>query len=441
MRARIPETAGGSEDASERVVVLGQDRVELVVVAASASDGQAQHGLRDHFDLLVVHVVEHARLVLLGDRFGAEREKAGSDDALAVHAIRIVRRQQVAGNLLAHEPVVGHVVVERVDDVVAVLPCVGVPVILVVAGGVGVAGDVQPVPAPALAVQRGGEEPLDHSLVSLRRIVVEKRRGFLRGRRYAGEVERGAAQPRQFRGRRRGSQSLLLELGQHEAVDRLDGPVGCGHRWQLRVRNRLECPIVPLLGGEPALLSLRDHRFPLFRAGPRSAHPDPVVENLEIGRRELAAGRHLDSRVVVDDSEQAARSRVLGRDQRGFVSSLDEALDPGEIDVPALELGVVARLALGGQQRAHVLLEVLQRLGVGVGAEARDIEERVRCEGPNRQAGGAVADRRHRGLPRTSYYSECHGASGVPMEPILLDLSSGDGASEAAALVSIRKRR
>ena len=41
MCAWLPETAGGSENASQRVVVLGQDRIELVVVAASASDGQA----------------------------------------------------------------------------------------------------------------------------------------------------------------------------------------------------------------------------------------------------------------------------------------------------------------------------------------------------------------------------------------------------------------
>ena len=41
MCAGLPETAGGSENASQRVVVLGQDRIELVVMAASARDGQA----------------------------------------------------------------------------------------------------------------------------------------------------------------------------------------------------------------------------------------------------------------------------------------------------------------------------------------------------------------------------------------------------------------
>ena len=89
---------------------------------------------------------------MLSDCLGAEREKAGSDNTLAVHSIWIVRGQQVTGDLLSDELVIGHVVVERVDDVVAVFPRIGVPVILVVAGRVGVARDIQPVPTPALTV-------------------------------------------------------------------------------------------------------------------------------------------------------------------------------------------------------------------------------------------------------------------------------------------------
>ena len=62
----------------------------------------------------------------------------------------------VGGDLLDDEPVVGQVVVERADDLVAVGVRVRVAALLLedVALGVGVAGDVEPVPAPALAVVR-----------------------------------------------------------------------------------------------------------------------------------------------------------------------------------------------------------------------------------------------------------------------------------------------
>ena len=78
----------------------------------------------------------------------------------------VVRRFSVEGrrspaSLLADELVVGLVVVERVDDVVAIPPGVGVSEVLVHAVGVGVAGHVEPVPAPALAVVRRGEQPVD----------------------------------------------------------------------------------------------------------------------------------------------------------------------------------------------------------------------------------------------------------------------------------------
>ena len=66
-----------------------------------------------------------------------------------------LRREEVAGELLAEELVVGLVAVEGVDHPVAVPPGVRQRVVAVLAGGVGVADEVEPVPAPALAV--GGE--------------------------------------------------------------------------------------------------------------------------------------------------------------------------------------------------------------------------------------------------------------------------------------------
>ena len=97
--------------------------------------------------------------------------------------------EQVARELFEDELVVGLVAVEGGDDVVAVAPGVAVGDVLVEAVGVGVAGQVEPVPAPALAVLGRGEQPLDDPGEGVRG---HHRRGsvdLLGGRRQAGQVE------------------------------------------------------------------------------------------------------------------------------------------------------------------------------------------------------------------------------------------------------------
>ena len=68
--------------------------------------------------------------------------------------------QQVAGDLLDEELVVGHVVVEGVDDPIAIHPHEP-RLVLFEAVGVGVAGRVEPEAAPAFAEVGRGEQPLD----------------------------------------------------------------------------------------------------------------------------------------------------------------------------------------------------------------------------------------------------------------------------------------
>ena len=73
---------------------------------------------------------------------------------VAIRASRIAGERLVAGELLEDEAVERLVGVEGADDVVAIAPGVGPRFVELVAVGVGVAGEVEPVPAPALAVVR-----------------------------------------------------------------------------------------------------------------------------------------------------------------------------------------------------------------------------------------------------------------------------------------------
>ena len=148
------------------------------------------------------------------------------------------RRQQVAGNLLLHEPVVGHVGVERLDDPVAIAERVRVRDVLVEPVRVGIAGDVEPVPAPTLAVAGRRQQPLDHPLVGVGPLVREEGVDLGRGRGQAGQVERDPPQQLPLAGGGDRRQPVGLEPGEDEPVDRVARPglvadggrLGAGHR-------------------------------------------------------------------------------------------------------------------------------------------------------------------------------------------------------------------
>ena len=94
---------------------------------------------------------------------------------------------QVAGNLLDDELVVGQVAVQGGDDPVAI----GVHLarlVFLVAVGVGVARGVEPDPAPALAVVRRIQQPLD---LLLERIAARDRPETRLARRAPAEARSG----------------------------------------------------------------------------------------------------------------------------------------------------------------------------------------------------------------------------------------------------------
>ena len=150
---RAVQGLGAAEDARHRVVVLDRDRIELVVVAAGAGQGHAEHPARDRVDLLVDHVDRELDRVARVVTLGADGQVAGRDllgSALVVAA----GGQEITGELLAEELVVGQVRLESVDDPVPVAPGVGIDDVRVLAARLRVARDVEPVAAPALGVAR-----------------------------------------------------------------------------------------------------------------------------------------------------------------------------------------------------------------------------------------------------------------------------------------------
>ena len=118
-----------------------------------------------------------------------EVPRAGGDEAGRDRASPVFGPEHVAGDLLANEPAERKVGVEGGDHVVAIGPGMVAALVLVVAVGVAVMHDVEPVPAPALAIMRTGEQPIDERLVGVGIGVVDEGFDFLGSRRQADQVE------------------------------------------------------------------------------------------------------------------------------------------------------------------------------------------------------------------------------------------------------------
>ncbi len=139
------------------------DGIELVVVAARAGGGDTEKGLRHGVDLLIGEIEGELARIGFVDALGSQRQKPGGDELFG--ALRVIfRGQQIARQLLAQELVIGLVLVERLDDVVAIPPGVRKGEVDVLARALRVACHVQPVTAKAFAEMRGVEQPVHHLL-------------------------------------------------------------------------------------------------------------------------------------------------------------------------------------------------------------------------------------------------------------------------------------
>ena len=146
----------GGEAGLQAVEVGLLDVVELVIVAAGTADGETHEGEAGVLGDVVENFLALLHEIRGVDVFGVEAEQAGGDQGVV-----IVRLELVAGELLADEAVVGQVVVEGANHVVAIPVGVGAEAVFLEAFGFAVADDVEPVLRPAFAVARRGEQAVD----------------------------------------------------------------------------------------------------------------------------------------------------------------------------------------------------------------------------------------------------------------------------------------
>src|SRR5260370_2168081 len=113
-----------------------------MVMAAGTGDGHPHHAASDDINAIINDVID------VIDKPAAQRQVTQSGEGTFV----AVMREQIRGDLLLEELVVWQVFIKSANDVIPIGVRVGVmPVLLSdVASRVGVAGHVEPVPAPTV---------------------------------------------------------------------------------------------------------------------------------------------------------------------------------------------------------------------------------------------------------------------------------------------------
>ena len=149
---------GAVEESGQRVVVRLTHCVELVVMTPCALDGQTEKrfayyiNLRIDFVPALLHRIDRHEVHFVHEQYAS----CGRRDILFTVYARplLLGWQQVSSDVFKHESVVRQVVVQRVNNVVAILPSVGSFLIADVSFRLRIVHDVEPMTSPLLSKSR-----------------------------------------------------------------------------------------------------------------------------------------------------------------------------------------------------------------------------------------------------------------------------------------------
>jgi len=276
------------EEGPHGIEVLLPDGVVLVVVALGAVERQAEQALAHVLDRLIEPLCAVPAEPVTGQETGGPQPG------------RVVGIELVGGQHLPQHLVVGDVGVERLDDPIAKVPDVLLAVAMIVAQPppVAVTPDVHPVAAPTFPVPRIGQQPIDETLVPVRRAIGHERRQVFGRGRQADEVEEQPPHEHVAWGLGLRLEAVPLVVAGQEGVDgipRAALPGGQRNGGHLGPQAWLEGPVVSRVG------------FGSFVGRGLGAGVDPCRECRHLGAAErlgLALGRHAGGRIGVADAGQ-----------------------------------------------------------------------------------------------------------------------------------------
>ena len=202
-----------------KIIFLG-NWIEFVIMAAGAvSRSTDEGGHRLRHEVIAIEVLKlHRRRIS-----SADIEVTGSEESERHSQMRLIRKNDIGGDLLTDEPVPRRVAIETGNDIIAKPPGVGPENVVFIAMGIRKMNRIQPVPRPTLAVPRRGQQSIYQHLIGLRILALHKGFHFFRSRRQPVQVKIHAADQRTPVGRRRRPQSPAGQRRLNEAIERVSG--------------------------------------------------------------------------------------------------------------------------------------------------------------------------------------------------------------------------
>ena len=353
---------GGLEQRPQPVIVGVGDRIVPMLVTLSTADGQSEQRRRHDLDDFCNDLVGSQFLV--GPRTAGavgrhSQEPCRNQPVGLLGGQVLVRRwyQFIAGQLLDDKFVPRLVRIQSPDRVVAVLEGPGPGRILLghpVA--VGITDDIQPVPGPAFAIRRRGQQAIHQSGPGTRRLVGNESLDHSRFRWQAMQIERQPAN--QCRPVSLWTETLTtgFQFGQQKRVDRRPQQLAVLDSRQWWTPNRPKGPMLPLLERETAF----DQRF-RFRSNSPGSGIDPASQRFDVLFREpFRTRRHFARCHSLEQPAVAVLDRNNGRPR--FSPFYEEASQPCVESPFFLARLAVALPAMGLENRPHIGLEPGSRL-------------------------------------------------------------------------------
>ena len=324
--------------------LLLRDRIVFMRMTLGAGDRRAHPGAQGGVD----PVDNRHRTKLLVDRatlaVGQRVAVEGGGDPVVERRLG----KQIAGELFDGELIKRHVGIEGADHPVAVGPDRAGRVVGV-AGAVGIAGEVEPLPGHVFAVAFIGQQPVDELLNGIARGVGEKRVDCFRRDRQTGQVEGQSASERRPAGLRLGGDALGFQAGEHEVIDRSAGPGGVGHLGQGRTHRRHVRPVGLVVGPRSDPFAERCHLgVGEGLARTRGRHPEVGVGGREPGEHLALVGPAGNDRCV---ATEVSRCAACGVEPQALIAAA----------LPLIGVGAVAADAPLGEQRLDVAGEGRRR--------------------------------------------------------------------------------
>ena len=274
---------------------------------------------------------------------------------------------QVSGQLVQQESIIGQVVVERVNHPVAVLVRKRRRKVRRLTGRIGVTNHVQPVASPADAVLRRFQQTINDSPKRPGLFVRDERPHVCRRGRQPGQVERRSPNQRSPIGLGSRIEARQFQTILHKPVNVVSDAESVSVR-RLGISDRLKRPETPFGFGDrsspqPGTAIGQHHSL-----RPGGSVPNPSLQIGNFQATQFCFGRHFHFALATNRLHQPTPRRIPGHDHSATIAAPEQASLRIKPQAALSLLRTVALHTPGDQQWPDPVLEECQRIGIGLAA-------------------------------------------------------------------------